>query len=205
MEHPERLTVLTCIGCGALTEPGTCASGCTEARLDLVPAEDFDRIKAELVRSHGAVAAFRAVAERLATSHPAPQDVERVYGCIQQQARAALRVHPDPGDAEAKWLEREAPTTAWWCSGCGGLDAPQPCQGVCIRRPAEWVNYEVYEHERERALRELDAERRLRQLAREVAFVTPRAGQWWRGWRTAQRWARAARTADSPFTAGRDR
>jgi hypothetical protein len=202
MEPPERLTVLTCIGCGAMTEIGTCASGCAETRLDLVPAEDFDRIKADLVHIQAAAVAFGEVAQPLAASEPAPQDVERAYCSLQIEARTALRLHPDCAGAHPEWLEPDEPAITWWCPRCGGLDAPQPCRGVCIRRPAEWVRYEIYERERERALRARDAERRLRQLTRAVAFVTPRTGQWERGWRAAHEWAKVAGAIARPEERG---
>ena len=183
MEAPDRLTVLTCIGCGAMSELGGCLSTCTEVRLDLVPAEGFDRLAEELSRTRGASQAFCAIARRLAADDPTAADVERAYRALQAQARTALRAHPEGGD---DWTRPAEPTTTWWCPECGGLDAPQPCIGVCIKRPAEWVNHDVYERERGQALRLLELERRLRPLVRRVAFVTPRAGQWERGWRVAQ-------------------
>ena len=47
-------------------------------------------------------------------------------------------------------------------------------------------HHDVYERERKQAVDGLEIERRLRRLVRHVAFVTPRAGQWERGWRVAQ-------------------
>lgn len=44
----------------------------------------------------------------------------------------------------------------------------------------------MYERERKQAVDGLEIERRLRRLVRHVAFVTPRAGQWERGWRVAR-------------------
>ena len=127
--------------------------------------------------------AFGAIALRLAADDPTAAEVERAYRSLQAQARTAMRAHPEGGD---DWTRPAEPTTTWWCPECGGLDAPQPCIGVCIKRPAEWVNHDVYERERGQALRLLELERRLRPLVRRVAFVTPRAGQWERGWRVAQ-------------------
>lgn len=117
--------------------------------------------------------------------------LETAYRSIQSEARAALREHPDTGGAEADGLEVVAPTTTWCCPECGSLDAPQPCLGLCIKRPAEWVNHELYERERARALHERDVERRLRRLMRHIAFVTPRSGHWEQGWRALQAGAAA--------------
>lgn len=186
MEPPDRLTVLTCIGCGAMSELGGCLAGCAELKLDLVPADEFDRLASERARMRGALQAFGAIADQLAAGDSAAGDVERAYRSVQAEARAALRDHPESGDDDASWTRPVEPTASWWCPECDGLDAPQPCIGVCIKRPAEWVNHDVYERERKQALDGLEIERRLRRLVRHVAFVTPRAGQWERGWRVAR-------------------
>ncbi len=60
-----------------------------------------------------------------------------------------------------------------------------------------WVDKDVYEQERERALAEDQAEQRLRRLLRRSASVTPRPGQWDRGWHTLQQEARLALAAPS--------
>jgi hypothetical protein len=89
------------------------------------------------------------------------------------------------------------------CIGCGA--APQPCIGVCIWRPAQWVNAASYEAERCRALADRQAERcraladrqaerSLTALLRMLAFTTPRTGQWERNWRALQSRARHALT-----------
>lgn len=179
-----------------MSELGQCPAGCAEARLDLVPADAFDRLAAGLARTREATDAFRAIAQPLATLRPAGEEIEAAYRAIQTQARTALRRHPDDSDDEPDWIRPADPTTSWWCPKCGGLDAPQPCIGVCIKRPAEWVRYEHYDQARDVALDELECERRLRRLARRVAFVTPRAGQWERGWEVAQ--AEAQGTIGSP-------
>jgi hypothetical protein len=44
------------------------------------------------------------------------------------------------------------------------------------------VNRSLSEQQRDRALRERELERRLRVLQRRVAWITPQAGQWERGW-----------------------
>jgi hypothetical protein len=48
------------------------------------------------------------------------------------------------------------------------------------------VNATRYLEQRVGALVERDTERRLRGLVRRVASVTPRAGQWERGWRALE-------------------
>jgi hypothetical protein len=190
MRSPNRLTVPTCIGCGAMGTYGTCETGCREQRLDLVRGATFDSMTriASDARIHAE--AFRAVAEQLTCDEP-PDDWEAAYRRVQAQARSALQTHP-PLDGEAMDLDEPAPAaTTWWCPECGGIDAPQPCLGICIWRPIEWVSKAVYDQARERALLANESEQRLRQLLRRVAAVTPRVGQWERGWKALHEQARA--------------
>jgi len=67
---------------------------------------------------------------------------------------------------------------AWRCIGCGRIDGPQPCIGVCEDRAAELVDASDYdrlaaEHARARhRIEELEA------LVLRLAFTRPRDGQW---------------------------
>lgn len=174
---PQRLTVETCIGCGAIGGLGDCETGCSERRLELVPASAFDRLVQLVAEQDDCLAAFLAIAEQL--SHLAHvEEIEPAYRALQAQAKAALHQHPELDWADAQPEQPAEPVIAWWCPGCGAVDAPQPCLGVCIRRPAEWVNRDAYEQSRRRALARRPAERELRRLARRVASITPRAGRW---------------------------
>ena len=65
----------------------------------------------------------------------------------------------------------------WQCIGCGRIDHPRPCVGVCQDKKAELVNAEDYE--------------RAEALLRRIAFTTPRAGEFESAWRAFQRDARA--------------
>ena len=82
--------------------------------------------------------------------------------------------------------------TAWRCIGCGRLEAAQPCIGVCQDRPVDLVYADDYD----RTAAELAAARAqaeaLARFAREVAYTTPRAGEWESSYRALQRSARAA-------------
>ena len=73
-------------------------------------------------------------------------------------------------------------STTWWCPRCGGVDAPQPCLGICVWRPFEWVAAEDYEQARSQLGDALDEERGLRELLRRAATITPRPGWWEHGW-----------------------
>jgi hypothetical protein len=71
----------------------------------------------------------------------------------------------------------------WRCIGCGKVDAPQPCVGVCQDRKVELVLAGDYD-----ALlaRTQDLESALALIAR----ITPREGEWEASWRALQERAR---------------
>jgi hypothetical protein len=87
---------------------------------------------------------------------------------------------------------------AWECIGCGRIEAPQTCVGICEDRKVEFV----YAFEHESVLAELQAARRgenvLAALARRLAWTTPRAGEWERSYRALQQEARAILAANNP-------
>jgi hypothetical protein len=82
--------------------------------------------------------------------------------------------------------------TAWRCIGCGRLEAAQPCIGVCQDRPVELV----FADDHDQTVAELAAARAqaeaLARFVREVAYTTPRAGEWESSYRALQRRARGA-------------
>ena len=76
---------------------------------------------------------------------------------------------------------------AWQCIGCGRIEAPQTCVGVCDFNRIELV----YGFEHEKAL-EAERERaaRFEALVRSLASITPREGEWERSYRALQGEAR---------------
>lgn len=79
---------------------------------------------------------------------------------------------------------------AWECAGCGRVEAPQPCVGVCQDRAVELVPEEAYrsiEDERDR-LRDDNAA--LRALVLRLAKTNPRDEQWEAGYKALQKRAR---------------
>ena len=90
---------------------------------------------------------------------------------------------------------------AWQCVGCGRIDAPQTCIGVCEYSKAEFV----YAFEHEQVLAQAGAASRRAEtfaaLVRQLATTTPRNGEWERSYRALQDQARralAAAAIDSP-------
>lgn len=67
---------------------------------------------------------------------------------------------------------------AWQCIGCGSIEAPQTCIGVCTHRKVEFV----YAFEHEKTLRELDSARKAldeaRSLLRQVVRTKPHEDAW---------------------------
>jgi hypothetical protein len=81
---------------------------------------------------------------------------------------------------------------AWQCIGCGKIEAPQPCIGVCRDRKILMVAKD----EHERVVERLAQAQRLVQTAiamlGRVAHSTPREGQWERSYHALQEQAREA-------------
>ena len=94
----------------------------------------------------------------------------------------------------AMGMERSAQEvlTAWQCIGCGRLDSPQPCIGVCRDRKVRLVRTE----EHERALAALDAAQArldaIRGVLRRFESATPRDACWERSYRALLDAARVA-------------
>jgi len=84
---------------------------------------------------------------------------------------------------------------AWQCVGCGRIDGPQPCVGICRDRKVELVdateldraNARIAELEHRANARIAELERLLQVLA----HTTPHADAWERSWRELQVRARA--------------
>lgn len=178
MEPPDRVTVPTCIGCGAMERWGTCEASCSEHKLELVGAAEFDELKADRAATRDRVRALRPVVEAMTRTEAGPDGWQAAYRRAQQDALAVLSGLEDGGGSR----EPADHVTTWWCAECGGIEAPQPCLGICVWRPADWVNRAVYLEERARAAADADAERLLARLLRRLASVTPRQDQWEHCW-----------------------
>lgn len=83
----------------------------------------------------------------------------------------------------------EAPTRVkvWQCVGCGRIDHPMPCVGICRDQKAEYVL--AAEHDAVVAAQQAEIAR-LRAFARSLAVTTPRAGEAERTYRALQEQAR---------------
>jgi hypothetical protein len=79
---------------------------------------------------------------------------------------------------------------AWQCIGCGKIEAPQPCLGVCRDKKILMVGKDEYEE----VLAELTIAQQqlkgLRAVLLQLAWSEPRHGQWELNWRALQERAR---------------
>lgn len=179
---PARVTVPTCAGCGAMRSPGLCETGCAEHRLLLAAATTVDALTNAQSEILSSIAMLRPALDELANTAPRPEGWEAAYGALRVRARAALS-HPVDARTAAYVLDEPAePVLAWWCDRCDGVDAPQPCLGVCVWRPIDWTRYEIYAALRERVVSLYETEQRLRALVRRIAHTSPRPGQHFRTW-----------------------
>jgi hypothetical protein len=71
----------------------------------------------------------------------------------------------------------------WECIGCGRIDHPQPCVGVCRDQRAELVHAHEYDESQARVAV-------LEAWLRRLAFTTPRPGEWESAYKALQKEAR---------------
>ena len=87
---------------------------------------------------------------------------------------------------------------AWQCIGCGRVEAPRNCIGICEDRRVKLVPASAYAE----TLRELSDLRRerdaLRSLVARLAFTHPRDAQWRQSYGALQVQARALLMAGGP-------
>lgn len=85
--------------------------------------------------------------------------------------------------------------TAWRCVGCGKVEAPQPCIGVCSDRKVELVEAGDYDAALTRLNRAENERDRLLEFIRMIARNKPHEGCWELSYRHLQ--ALAAEIVDS--------
>ncbi len=164
----------------------TCATTCSERKLEIVSAGEYDELIAQASARATRIDAFLQVLRELEGRDPQPDSWQTAYEGARASARSVLRrFGAEARDAAAEMPGAES-LIVWRCPECGGLDSPQECIGVCIWRPSEWVNLTLYEPQRSRSELDRDLERVLVGLLSRLAFVTPRGGEWERNWRALQ-------------------
>jgi hypothetical protein len=187
----ELITISTCVGCGALSLPGTCPEGCfDERKLELISAFEYDQVRQQSDRAARHVAELRNALVRYTDGDTC--EAGAALPAARADARTLLQAVGRSGVPDAEQGARAEAIVAWRCARCGGIDAPQPCIGVCTRTPTEWVRLAFYEEERNRLSELLRQRQRLLDVVREFAFVTPKDGREALNWQRLRTRARQA-------------
>ena len=173
-----------------MSRQGSCETGCAERRLLLVRAATLDTLADAESQILSAITAMRPVAERLADAGEPAEGWEAALEPVRSSARAALSHSLDARTASFVLEQPAEPAVTWWCDHCDGVDAPQPCLGICVWRPVEWARYELYAELRGQVADEYELARRLRTLLWRVAHTNPHPGQHSRAWKAYGREAR---------------
>ncbi len=79
---------------------------------------------------------------------------------------------------------------AWQCMGCGKIEAPQTCIGVCRDRNILMVGKDEHESVVAQAARLRESLQSAIAMLNRVVHSTPRSGQWERCYRALQEQAR---------------
>ncbi len=184
---PDRVTVLTCIGCGAMGRQEQCVT-CSEHKLELVRTTDYEQLLSAAHDARRRAARLAPLVREYVALTPeglGDGDGER----LRDMARQAVADAPAAAAAEEDPPE---PVVGWWCAECGNVDMPQPCIGVCVWEPAEWVNFSLYERQRRLAEPWTRAQRALRDFLGRARSVRPRAGHEIRHWEALREQAAGA-------------
>ncbi len=87
---------------------------------------------------------------------------------------------------------------AWQCIGCGRIEGPQPCIGVCQDRKVQFVPEAEYARLVERLAAAEARQAALDAFVRRLVRTHPRAGAWEQSYRTLQEQGRLALAAAAP-------
>ena len=79
---------------------------------------------------------------------------------------------------------------AWQCIGCGRIEAPQTCVGICQDRKVEFVYADEYQEALAQLAIAQSQAQTFRALLRQLAWTTPHDGEWQRSYRALQEQAR---------------
>jgi len=81
---------------------------------------------------------------------------------------------------------------AWQCIGCGKIEAPQTCVGICQDRKVQFVYAEDYDAAVARIAQLHERTGTLEAIVRQLTTITPRDGEWERSYRALAQRARQA-------------
>jgi hypothetical protein len=79
---------------------------------------------------------------------------------------------------------------AWQCIGCGKIEAPQTCIGVCRDRKIMLVGIEDHQQALDEVQRLYGQLEQAQSMLARMARTTPREGHWREAWKATQEQAR---------------
>jgi hypothetical protein len=83
------------------------------------------------------------------------------------------------------------PIPAWQCIGCGRIEAPQTCIGVCQDRKVFFVSLQDHQEALDQVQQMIGQIDAMQSLITRLAHTSPHEGQFEASWRAAQAEARA--------------
>jgi hypothetical protein len=119
--------------------------------------------------------------------------VRRTVGCSRRSAaEGQAKGLGETMNAIANLENEVERISAWQCIGCGRIEGPQPCVGVCQDKKVTFVSAEASDAALTR-MRQAEAQlAALESLANRMALAKPRQGEWERSYRALQDEARRA-------------
>jgi hypothetical protein len=197
------VSVLECIGCGAVLLPQERVGTCLDVTVELVQVSDVQEAEVRLHAARDAAARLERLATRLTARAPDGDAWdEGAAGSLRPLARAGLHAAGALADEETDAAAAEA-IAGWRRESCGRFEAPRECLGICTRQRVEMVDAAGYGALRRSLSEERERLRSLSALARRVAWTKPRPGQSERTYRAWQADARALHAAGAPGSARR--
>jgi hypothetical protein len=169
----EYFALWRCIGCGAMGNSKPCTGTCDYRKLQLVRSAEYAGLLEEATVVVEQVKSLLAVVERIADLPREGEEMTSSYRFLQNRARDLLR-----GLVPAQNTPPAERALVWRCSTCDQIEAPQECLEICIRPVEEFVHASHYDELMELVTAGRVQSRKLYAFVRQLAWASPRAGQW---------------------------
>ena len=173
-----------CIACGAIGNSNPCMGVCDYHKLEVVRSVEYAELLDEVAVIMEHLKKLTALVHRIAGLPEEESDRENSYRMLRNCARDLLREINPRGKPQQNYVMEPAESVrVWLCRSCRQIEAPQTCLGVCIRPVEEYVRAKHYDELKEQMTVMAGQVQRLCALARRLAWVSPRPGQWQRACR----------------------